>query len=312
MACKFHTRYERLRIFLYGKTPVDLLIPCCRYPDGKFLFLQEKRFKHKSLTDIGTYEAALPEICGPETCPEYTPGENVISEIVAGTWRKCPLGCLTCFNSQYDNHGEAILSREEMNDYLFSLGEIGAYVKKTNSDVLFQIGGSGDIFYSENYRNMLMANLPSFGIDRIHLLTNMQFWTDGTISCISPDVRGAVCRITFSVDGTDPALYEKIRAGSSWGRLLRSYRRCRKSFPDVDYRIIYTVSTLNFHDFRNVYRLHHYFPEVSVIYLNMARDWVGRPETAKLVCSPAQTAEVFEWLSQNKGGDGCRIEAYNA
>lgn len=315
MDCKHHDRYERLRTHVHGKIPVDLILPCCHSPVERSFFFQERRFYSNNHFDAGVFEAGLASICNPSMCPSFEAGRIPIYEIVAGTWRKCPLRCVTCFNHYEDNRNEPVLSDSEMEAYLIALGELGAAAIERNSKLnapppYYQVGGSGDIFYSENYRRMLEFDLPAYGIAPIHILTNMQFWTNYNIRRISAGTRSAVKLITFSVDSIQPELYERIRSGSRWTNLVRSYERCHAVFPDTDYHISYTISKLNFHEYKQAPRaLKELFPAVSTIYLNVARDWLNRPETADLVISSREKAEIFEWCASNPDENGCKIYA---
>lgn len=255
---------------------------------------------------VPAYEKALSCICRLH-CPSYERGNAPIEYVVAGTWRKCPLKCITCFNHYEDNSKEPILSDAEMDDYLLSLGAIYAEAKAHNVAMgapgpLLQIGGSGDLFHSENYSRMLSADLYKYGIDRIHLLTNMQFWSDRRINRISPGNRASIRKITFSVDSINRELYERIRQGSSWLRLMNCYSRCVSAFPDAEYEICYTVSRLNVHEYRKAPAgLKALFPAVTRIVMNMARDWAGTPESATLVLPANECRNIAEWCASYKG-----------
>lgn len=301
MGCKNHDRYIRLRVWYFKKIPIDIITPCCLYPENQTPYFQEKRFGREGKFDPALFEKAIASFCSPQNCNHFVEGESPIDEIVVGTWRKCPLKCITCFNHYENYFDEPVLSDEEMDDYLFSLGELIAAVQgRTGQAPIIQIGGSGDIFFSENYRGMLARDLSAYGIPRIHLLTNMQFWTTENIKKICSPVRKSIERISFSVDSADPVLYEKIREGSLWKNLITSYENCTAAFPDAEYIITYTVSTLNFHEYRSAPEiLWHLFPKTKAIIMNMARDWLGRPETHALVIPREKQREVAEWAASN-------------
>lgn len=294
--CRNHNLYAKACARLHDTVSADLLLPCDKYPPKAEMAFQESRFLADGKFSLPVYEAGIKETCNPK-CPAYVKGKSPIEYIIAATWHKCPLHCVTCTLRTDD---EPVLPDTEMADYLFSLGELNAAAKAYNERFhapgpLVQIGGAGDIFYSENYRSMLAADPRKYGMDRIGIMTNMQQWIPRNIAIISEGVRKSLRRISFAVDSINPALYEKIRKGSSWRRLQLSYRRCVAEFPDAEYEVIYTLSRLNAHAYEKVPAvLKDLFPEVSIITMKMAR-------SASLGLPPNLQAEARQWCAAHKG-----------
>ena len=278
--CRNHNLYAKMRIDIREGMGVDLLAPCRKYPPKDGPFFQESRFIEDGKFSLPAYESGIKEYCSSK-CPAYEKGKSPIEYIIVGTWHKCPLHCVACSLRADD---EPVLPDEEMAAYLFSLGELNAAAKEHNERFhlpgpLVQIGGAGDIFYSENYRKMLSTDLRKYGMDNIGIMTNMQRWLPRNIEILSEGVAKSLRRVSFPVDSVNPARYEAIRKGSSWRRLQYSYQRCVAAFPGIEYEIIYTLSRLNLHAYEKAPAiLKEIFPEVSLITLKMARsDVLGLP-----------------------------------
>lgn len=291
-----------------------IILPCCNSPKDSGPIFRREHFLEGRTFSLEKYFELLGRHCVSGCCPNYKEGTSIINEIVLGEWRKCPGKCLTCFNCTEDNRMEFPLSPEALKKYLSEVAGVYAEIKKINAArnapaPFLRIGAAGDLFFSENYRAVLGADLAARGIERIGVITNFQTWTNHSIESIHPNTRPLMQEIVFSVDSTRPTLYEALRAGSTWERLLNGYTLATKIFPEVAYKVAYTVSKMNFQEIPAVpKKIKELFPAVSALEFHAVQNWTGNPTVAGLLLSKEERDNLIIWAQNQAPVDGMTIK----
>lgn len=315
MPCAYHDRIYFCAVHLFT-LPIKtrIIFPCCNTPRHAEQFFRREHFLDGHSFSLEKYRNALALHCTKEHCPNYKEGDSIVSEVAIGEWRKCPGKCITCFNSVEDNSRERPLSPDELAKYLDEVCAVYADIRDANeaqdADApVLRIGAAGDLFFSENYRGILAMDLTARGVGKLGIITNFQTWTERAIAGIHPNTRRIMKEIVFSIDSTEPALYEALRAGSKWERLLAGYRLATEAFPDAAYKVSYTVSKVNFHEVPAVpRRIKELFPAVSALEFHAVQDWIGTPAAASLILSPEERENLIAWAGQQGSVDEMAVK----
>lgn len=312
--CIYHNRLCFTAVNLFT-LPVrsKVVLPCCNSPRGAEMFFRREKFLGPDGFDYHIFAEICGRFCNEATCPAYRPGKRPIEDISLSEWRKCPGSCITCPN-HLGHAPERELSSNELERYMAEIGRTYREIAFENESIgapppSLVIGAAGDLFYSENYRNILGTALPDYGIRRIKLLTSLQTWTPHNCERIHPENRPLIEEIVISVDSATPGLYETIRAGSRWDNLIRGYKCASMLFPDAVYKLSVTVSKANFIDALLLpERIPGLFPKVSCISYHAVADWTGQPDLQRLLLSPEEKAYIKEWCATNTGKCGITLE----
>jgi hypothetical protein len=277
------------------------------------MFFRRERFIENGVFDFKAYAGSLGGFCNKGTCPHFRAGRNFIKEISLGEWRKCPGHCITCTNHA-EHADERILSPVEIRKYMEDLSQTYKEVATSNAaegapPPAIVIGAAGDLFYSENYRNLLCMRLADFGIREIKLITSLQTWTLQNCERIHPGNYPLVKEIIISLDSATPQLYETIRAGSKWHNLIRGYERATALFPNAAYKLSVTVSKANFTDVQGLpEKVPELFPKVACIEYHAVADWTGQPDMKRLLLDPAEKAYIERWCAEHDGKYGIPLK----
>lgn len=206
------------------------------------------------------------------------------------------------------------LSPEALEKYLSEVAGVYAEIKKINAAQnapapFLRIGSAGDLFFSENYRAVLSADLAALGIERIGVITNFQTWTNHSIESIHPNTRPLMQEIVFSVDSIQPTLYEALREGSKWERLLNGYTLSTQIFPEAVYKVSYTASKVNFQEIPAVpKKIKELFPAVSALEFHAVQNWTGDPAVEDLLLSAEERGNLIKWVQNQAPVDGMSIK----
>lgn len=315
MPCAYHDRIDFCSVHLFT-LPIKsrIILPCCNSPRHSWQIFRREHFLDGHAFSLKKYFALLGDHCAEGHCPNYMEGKAVVSEIVLGEWRKCPGKCMTCFNHAENNAWEKPLTRDELEKYLDEVGAVYAEIKNRNAaqnaePPFLRIGSSGDLFFSENYRAILATDLSACGIEKLGVITNFQTWTAHSISLMHPNTRPLLKEIVFSVDSIQPALYEALREGSTWERLLLGYKLATAAFPDAIYKVSYTASKANFQEIISVpKRIKELFPAVSALEFHAVQDWTGDLASKSLLLTDEERHNLILWAENQAPIDGMSIK----
>lgn len=315
MPCKYHDRiyFGAANLFTLPIT-TRIILPCCNSPEGSAQMFRREHFIDDGKFSLSKYERLIGRHCQENGCPNYAEGESIISEIVLGEWRKCPGKCISCHNAVQDNTSERPLSAAAMTKYMEEVSaayrEIAAYNAAHGYPApTLLIGASGDLFFSENYRAILHMDLAAMGIQRISLITSLQTWTMRQLRDINRKTQQLVREIIISVDSVQPALYESIREGSRWSRLIGGMYQCTLAFPGALRKISYTVSKVNFQEVPAVPgRIHSLFPSVSVLEFHAVQDWTGSASARSMLLSEEERKELAAWADAHPEYAGMAVK----
>lgn len=263
--------------------------------------------------DFATYSDLLLHTCNRGACPHYRPGNSHIKEIALGEWRKCPGRCISCPNHIRHAH-ERTLSNDELLQYMEDIAGAYSAVARKNLSLgkkppVLLIGTSGDLFFSENYHNILALDLGALGFKEISLITSLQTWTPENLLMIHPNTKALVSSIIISMDGATPEVYEHVRQGSSWEKLLKGYDIASAFFPKANYKLSVTASTANMPNILALpEKVPDLFPKVSVIEYHTVADWIGTPSSQNLLLSPGEKEYLKAWCAANVCRNGINIK----
>lgn len=312
--CIYHDRLDFTTVNLFT-FPVrsKIILPCCNSPKDAALRFRHEFFMRGGKFDFKAYSEHLYGACNSDTCPNYRPGRQPIKEIALGEWRKCPGRCISCPN--HIRHApERALTDAELLQYMEDISGAYAEASRENDAVgapppALLIGTAGDLFFSENYRGILHMDLGALGFKEISLITSLQTWSPGNPLGIHPNTKALIRTIIISMDGATPEVYEHVREGSSWEKLLKGYEVASALFPYADYKLSVTVSKINMMDVLALpERIPGLFPKISTIEYHAVADWIGTPGSRDLLLSPDEKEYLKDWCTANPRRNGIGVK----
>jgi organic radical activating enzyme len=185
--------------------------------DGSFSYCNEQRCPH--LHTVTEPVQRIKDVTDPMLLAAIHDGLTILPygprDINCSYDRSCNLSCPTCRHDIIMEH-----NRSE---------EILGIQKKINDEALAEaeflyITGSGDPFGSPYFRKWLQtmkhSDMPR--LEKIHLHSNGQLWTERTWNTISPEVRQLIRSADISIDAARPETYAINRRGGEMERLLNN------------------------------------------------------------------------------------------
>ena len=135
------------------------------------------------------------------------------------------------------------------------------------------ITGAGDPFGSAIYRKFLQEftkeKYPN--IDTIRLLTNGQLWTEEMWNSM-PEVHDLVTMVEISVDAGSKEVYEKVRRGGDWDKLIENF----EFISTLDFKLFGLSMVVQDYNYKDIPKLieirDKYFPN-GYVYFSKITDW---------------------------------------
>lgn len=307
--------------------PDDAIQPCCSMDlFNKSLYNKIKCDKNaKSIN----YEIInnISQICNYHSCANYSPVDYVpqYTQIALNNWQKCVGKCVSCYNYDNDYRNERALTETELDEFLTMIGDVyGAFIEKNKQALIasnsndelvipvLTITGSADLFYSENFHNILKTDLTKYGIQRVKLITNFQTFTNHNLDSIHPNTKKLIDTIMFSLDGINKEMYEKIRNGSKWENVARGYENMITHFPNLKVCQVNTVlSKWNIEHFKEFPTyIKDNFPAVNKLTFSFVSRWTENKIFDELLLDNNDKTEVINWVEENKNNFDFEINYY--
>ena len=195
---------------------------------------------------------------------------------------KCNLKCIMCREIEHDSKYN--LSDEELKHLI----EIMPYLEK-----LILRGGEVFLYKKIVY---ILEQAKKYNVD-VEIVTNGLLLTEKIINLLL-DV---VTELTFSVDAIDKSIYEKIRVGSNYERLLQNIELFnnlnKKRNHKINTRLTMVVMKSNYKEIESVIKFasKYNFKEVYLLPIRGVR-----AEQSELIFSYGFNENIIKWLNDKK------------
>lgn len=164
-------------------------------------------------------------------------------QVMIGLTNVCDLHCSFCL---YCGFCVKKIADSEM----LPMESINKLVDFLQSADIIISSGKGEPLIYDNFKAFMAVCKNTGVIDKMRLISNGML-----LDRYDPQLFDGVNIVSISFDSTDKEIFELLRTGADYEKIIKNIKKLRNSLPNLTIQFSMTVNRLNMDDLTNVYRL---------------------------------------------------------